>query len=81
MSNLLAKMLSAPKLAPVVFSYQLAHGTARPAPAKSIDGASPSRVWSKFSEPLKIGLALELPPTVPLPRVVHAPPANERLKI
>src|SRR5450755_1574740 len=83
LSNLLAKMLSAPKLAPVVCSYQLAHGTIRPAPAKSIEGASPSWVWSKFSEPLNrwVGPPSELPPTVPLPRVVQVPAANERLKI
>ena len=31
-----------PKTAPVVSSYQVAHGTVRPAPAKSIAGASPS---------------------------------------
>ena len=66
---------------PVVFSYQVAHGTVRPAPAKSIAGASPSWPWSKFSEPLNVGAALERPPTVPLPRVVQAPPANEREKI
>ena len=62
-------------------SYHVAHGTVRPAPAKSIAGASPSWPWSKFSEPLNVGAALERPPTVPLPRVVQAPPANEREKI
>ena len=30
---------------------------------------------------VNVGAALELPPTVPLPRVVHAPLANERVKI
>jgi hypothetical protein len=30
---------------------------------------------------LKNGLALDTPPTVPMPRVVHAPAANERAKI
>src|SRR5262249_30195229 len=63
---------------PVVFSYHVAHGTVRPAPAKSIDGASPSWPWSKLSDPENWGFALDRPPTVPLPRVVHAPPANER---
>jgi hypothetical protein len=46
LSNRLAKMFSAPKLVSGatldVSSYQVAHGTVRPAPAKSIDGASPS---------------------------------------
>ena len=64
-----------------MFSYHVAHGTVRPAPAKSIAGASPSCVWSKLSEPLNVGAALERPPTVPMPRVVHAPAANEREKI
>ena len=63
-----------------MFSYHVAQGTVLPAPAKSIDGASPSCAWSKLSEPLNWGLALESPPTVPLPRVVHAPAANEREK-
>src|SRR5437763_7370513 len=71
-------MLLFPKLDPVVFSYQVAHGTVRPAPAKSIDGDSPSCAWLKFSDPVNVGLALERPPTVPIPRVVHFPPANER---
>ena len=74
-------MLLAPKPVPVVFSYQVAHGTVRPAPAKSIAGASPSWPWSKFSDPGNVGAALDLPPTVPLPRVFQAPLANERLKI
>jgi hypothetical protein len=77
-SNRLAKMLLLPNPVPVVFSYQVAHGTVRPAPAKSIAGASPSTDWSKFSEPVKVDDALDRPPTVPLPRVVHAPAANER---
>src|SRR6478752_3193335 len=80
-SNRLAKTLLEPKLVPVVVSYHVAHGTVRPAPAKSIAGASPSWPWSKFSDPVNVGVALERPPTVPLPRVVHAPPANEREKI
>ncbi|HEX4034494.1 MAG TPA: hypothetical protein VHX66_08630 [Solirubrobacteraceae bacterium] len=66
---------------PVVSSYQVAQGTVRPTPAKSIAGASPSSLWSKFSDPLNGGAALELPPTVPIPRVVQAPSANEREKI
>src|SRR6185437_11557386 len=73
-SNRLAKMLLVSKPVPEVFSYHVAHGTVRPAPAKSIAGASPSCAWSKFSEPEKSGLADDRPPTVPLPRVVHAPP-------
>src|SRR6266550_1131125 len=32
-------------------SYQVAHGTVRSGPAKSIAGASASLVWSKFIEP------------------------------
>src|SRR6516225_10556971 len=74
-------MLFAPKPLPSVFSYQVAHGTVRPAPAKSIEGASPSWPWSKFSDPANVGLALDLPPTVPLPRVSQAPFANDREKI
>jgi hypothetical protein len=76
-SNRLAKTLLAPNVPPTVFSYHVAHGTVRPAPAKSMAGASPFWPWSKFSEPLG-GAPLELPPTVPFPRVVQAPPANER---
>src|ERR1700759_2035137 len=79
-SKRLANTLLAPKPVPVVFSYHVAHGTVRPAPAKSIEGASPSCPWSKFNDPAKVGLADDRPPTVPLPRVVHAPPANEREK-
>src|SRR5207249_2750940 len=71
LSNRLAKTLSLLKPVPVVFSYQVAHGTVRPAPAKSIAGASPSWDWSKFSEPLNVGDALERPDTVPLPLVTH----------
>ena len=78
LSKRLAKMFSAPKPAPVVSSYQVAHGTVRPAPAKSIAGASPSWPWSKLSDPRNCGAALERPPTVPAPRVVHTPPANDR---
>src|SRR5215831_4848833 len=81
LSKRLAKTFLFPKPVPVVFSYQVAQGTVRPAPAKSIAGASPSWPWSKLSEPLNCGLALERPPTVPLPRVVHLPPAKEREKI
>src|SRR5262249_43280200 len=64
----------------VVSSYQVAHGTARPAPAKSIDGTSPSWLWSKFSEPGKLVEASDRPPTVPVPCVVHAVPLNARTK-
>jgi hypothetical protein len=78
LSNRLAKMFSAPKPVPLVSSYHVAHGTVRPAPAKSIAGASPSCPSSKFSEPGNVGDALERPPTVPAPRVVHAPAANDR---
>src|ERR1700722_16261280 len=42
LSNRLANTFSVPKPAPVVSSYHVAHGTVRPAPAKSIAGASPS---------------------------------------
>ncbi len=77
-SKRLANTLLLPKPVPVVSSYQVAHGTVRPAPAKSISGASASSPWSKFSESANCGLALDRPPTVPLPRVVHAPEANER---
>src|SRR5947209_16000941 len=75
-------MLLLPKPMPVVFSYHVAHGTIRPMPAKSIEGASPAWVWSKLSDPEK-GLtpSEERPPAVPAPRVVHTPPANERAKI
>ena len=78
LSKRLANTLLLPKPVPLVFSYHVAHGTVRPAPAKSIDGASPSWPWSKFSDPGNFGLALERPPTVPLPRVVQAPFANDR---
>src|SRR5437588_1407533 len=71
-------MVLLPNPDPVVSSYQVAHGTARPAPAKSIDGASPSWSWLKLRDPVNVGLALERPPTVPMPRVVHFPAANER---
>ena len=71
-------MALASKPVPDGFSCHAAHGTVRRAPAKSIDGASPSWPWSKFSDPLNCGPALERPPTVPLPRVVRAPFANER---
>src|SRR5438105_3358272 len=81
LSNRLANTLFWPNPVPVVFSYHVAQGTARLAPAKSIVGASPSWPWSKLSEPLNAGLALERPPTVPLPRVVHTLFANEREKI
>src|SRR5438874_12017793 len=77
-SKRLAKMLLLAKPVPVVFSYHVAHGTVRPVPAKSIAGASPSWPWSKLSEPLNVGLELDRPPAVPLPRVVQAPAANER---
>src|SRR6185312_6406698 len=40
LSRRLAKMLLLANPAPLVFSYQVAHGTVRPAPAKSIAGAS-----------------------------------------
>ena len=49
----------------VLSSYQVAHGTVRPPPAKSIEGFSPSVVWSKLSEPRKIGEELEKPFSVP----------------
>src|SRR5438105_12627367 len=75
LSNRLAKMLLLPKPVPVVFSYQVAQGTVRPVPAKSIAGASPSWPWSKFSDPVKVGLELDLPPTVPLRR---RPPNGSR---
>src|SRR5450755_650903 len=78
LSKRLANTLLLPKPVPVVCSYHVAHGTVRPAPAKSRAGASPFCRWSKFSEPRNCGVALERPPTVPLPRVVHAPAANER---
>ena len=78
LSKRLANTLLLSKPVPLVFSYHVAHGTVRPAPAKSIDGASPSWPWSKLSDPVNFGLALDRPPTVPLPRVVHAPFANER---
>jgi len=42
LSKRLANTLLLPKPVPVVFSYHVAHGTVRPAPAKSIEGASPS---------------------------------------
>ena len=61
-------------------SYHVAHGTVRPAPAKSIAGASASCAWSKLSEPGKVGEALDFPPTVPMPFVDHAPPAKARTK-
>src|SRR6185312_6947653 len=80
-ANRLAKTLLLANPDPLVASYQVAHGTVRPAPAKSIAGASPSLVWSKFSDPLNGGAVLELPPIVPIPRVVQTPPANEREKI
>src|SRR5436309_7373535 len=72
LSNRLANTLSLLVNA-VVLSYHVAQGTVRPVPAKSIAGASPSWLWSKLSEPLNVGLALDLPPTVPFPRVVQAP--------
>src|SRR5205814_4267652 len=82
LSKRLAKtLLFENALVPVVFSYHVSHGTVRPAPTKSIAGASPSWPWSKLSEPVNVGDALERPPSVPLPRVVHLPPANERTKI
>ena len=79
-SKRLAKISSCPNGA-VLSSYQVVHGTVRPAPAKSIDGASPSLVWSKLSEPRKVGLALEAPFTVPTPWVTQAPPLNARTNI
>ena len=42
LSKRLAKTLFGAKPVPLVFSYHVAHGTVRPAPAKSIAGASPS---------------------------------------
>ena len=81
LSKRLAKTLLFSKSLPLVVSYQVAHGTVRSLPAKSIEGASPSVAWSKFSEPGNCGAALERPPTVPLPLVVHAPFAKERAKI
>src|SRR6201992_3765143 len=71
LSNRLANTLLLANPVPCVFSYQVAHGTVRPAPAKSIAGASPSWDWSKLSDPANFGLALERPPTAPLPRLVH----------
>jgi hypothetical protein len=59
-------------------SYQVAHGTVRPAPAKSIEGASASRDWSKFRDLRKVGEPLDAPFTVPCPFVTHTPPANAR---
>ena len=81
LSKRLANTLLWLKPLPVVFSYHVAHGTVRPAPAKSIWGASPSWPWSKLSEPGNGRVVSDRPPTVPLPRVVHAAPANERVKI
>ena len=78
LSKRLAKMLLLLKPVPVVFSYHVAHGTVRPAPAKSIAGASASWPWLKFSDAGNCGLALQRPPTVPMPRVVHAPAAKDR---
>ena len=49
-------------------SYQATHGTVRPAPAKSIDGASAFWLGSMFSDAGK-------------PCVVHAPPLKARTKI
>ena len=80
LSKRLAKMFAAPPNV-AVSSYQVAQGTVRPAPAKSIAGASPSSPWSKLSEPGKGRAVSDLPPTVPLPRVVHRPSANDRAKI
>jgi len=78
-SKRLAK-ISGPKNA-VDSSYQVAQGTVRSGPAKSIEGASAPLVWSKFSEPENLGSALATPPTVPAPRVVQLPSENERTKI
>ncbi len=41
LSKRLANTLLFSKPGPCVFSYQLAHGTVRSVPAKSIEGASP----------------------------------------
>src|SRR5882757_8261090 len=79
LSKRLAKTCSA--LNAGVFSYHVAHGTVRPAPAKSMAGASPSCPWSKLSEPEKAGDALDPPETVPAPFVDQAPAANARTKI
>ena len=49
-------------------------------PAKSIVGASPSALV-KLSEPVNVGLRAGRAPTVPSPRVVHAPAANDRERI
>src|SRR4051794_11183092 len=45
----LAKICFSPPSA-ALGSYQASHGTVRPAPAKSIDGASASTFWSMFSD-------------------------------
>src|SRR5437868_7069739 len=81
LSKRLAKMLLLANPGPAVLSYQVAQGTVRPVPAKSIAGASPLTFWLKFNEPLNVGLALDCPLTVPMPRVVQAPPAKDRTKI
>ena len=62
----LAKMFVLPPARCAFGSYQAVHGTVRPVPAKSIDGASASTVGSMFSEP---------------PWVIQAPFLNARTKI
>src|SRR5262245_59239920 len=62
-------------------SYQVAQGTARPVPAKSIEGASASLFWSKLSELRKVGEPLEAPLTVPCPFVTQLVPLKAREKI
>jgi hypothetical protein len=55
LSKRLANTLSSANPAPMVSSYQVAHGTVRPAPAKSIDGASPSRSGRSSASPRRRG--------------------------
>ncbi len=64
----LAKMLVSPPGRLSLGSYQLTQGVVRPAPAKSIDGASASFVGSRLSEAGK-------------PWVTHWPPLKARTKI
>jgi len=63
--NRLAKICLAPPSAEFG-SYQAVHGTLRPTPAKSIDGASASTLGLMFSD---------------LPSVIHCPFLNARTKI
>ena len=65
-SKRLAKMFVLPPARFAFGSYHAVHGTLRPVPAKSIDGASASWAWSRLSE---------------RPWVIQRPPLNARTKI